>query len=212
MPSKIDRQGQIETTISQDLEETDAKASSKSPAFDPAALRLPQNYAQMVGVQKRITTIRVQKPGKQDFVRVHSDPAYCLQTMLLEFKDENESFLVAPPLWGDLIGELIPKILYLTVNRQKVYRLWPIRLPDEEGRLDDWNRSALEAAEIARERWIRVTSNRALGAYEIYVAQSDLGDPTWPELTFEEVLQIAFKDRYIADLDHPAIRRLRGYA
>jgi hypothetical protein len=110
----------------------------------------------------------------------------------------------------DLPGELIPKVLYLAINRQKVVFLWPTRLPDEEGKLDDWNRSALEAAEIAKDRWIRVVANRSLGAYEVFEATGDLPDPEWPELTFGEILKIAFKDRYIDDLNHPALRRLRG--
>jgi hypothetical protein len=101
-------------------------------------------------------------------------------------------------------------VLYLALNRQKVMSLWPIRLPDEEGKLDDWNRSALEAAEIAQDRWIRVVANRSLGAYEVLEATGDLPDPEWPELSFAELLKIAFKDRYIDDPTHPALRRLRG--
>ena len=102
------------------------------------------------------------------------------------------------------------KVLYLTVTRQGVLRLWTIRMPDEEGKLDDWNRSALEAAEIAKGRRIRVKSNRSLGAYEVHEAQGDLPDPEWPGLTLQQILEIAFKGRLIESWDHPALRRLRG--
>lgn len=100
--------------------------------------------------------------------------------------------------------------MYLTVNRQGVPRLWPIRLPDEEGKLDDWNFSALQAAEIAKERWIRVSSNRGAGMYETFEATRELSEPDWPDLTFNEVLEIAFRGRYIKDWDHPALAKLRG--
>ena len=43
--------------------------------FDPAALRLDQNFADSAGVQKLIVTVPVRKPHKQDFIRVHPDPA-----------------------------------------------------------------------------------------------------------------------------------------
>ena len=43
--------------------------------FDPAALRLDQSYADTVGVKKLLTTVPVRKPNRQDFVRVHADPA-----------------------------------------------------------------------------------------------------------------------------------------
>jgi hypothetical protein len=50
----------------------------------------------------------------------------------------------------------------------------------------------------------------SLGAYDIYDAGSELTDPEWPELEFQKILEIAFKDRFITSMDHPAVRRLRG--
>ena len=44
--------------------------------FDPAALRLDQSFADTVGVKKHLMTVPVRKPNRQDFVRVHPDPAY----------------------------------------------------------------------------------------------------------------------------------------
>jgi hypothetical protein len=187
-----------------------ADSAGPSDPFDPSRLRLSQNFTATVGVKKRLTTVPVRKPSKQDFIRVHRDSTYRLETAVLELKDEGETYLVDPNLWPELAGELIPKVLYLASNRQKVVFLWPIRLPDDEGKLDDWNRSALEAAEIAQGRWTRVVANRSLGAYEVFEATGDLPDPEWPELTFAEILKIAFKDRFIEDLNHPALRRLRG--
>ena len=51
-----------------------------------------------------------------------------------------------------------------------------------------------------------------LGAYEIFEAQSIMADPQWPELSFQELLRIAFRDRLIDRVDHPVVRRLRGLA
>jgi hypothetical protein len=187
-----------------------SQPDGKKDPFDPSSLRLTQNFSTAGAVKKRITVIQVRKPGRQEFIRVHPDPDYCVQTALLEFKDEGEVYLVAPALWPDLPGELIPKVLYLTMNRQGVIRLWPIRLPDEEGKLDDWNHSALEAAEIAKKSWVRVSSNRPAGMYETFESTADLDDPEWPDLSFKEILEIAFRGKYIDDWNHPALRRLRG--
>jgi hypothetical protein len=49
-----------------------------------------------------------------------------------------------------------------------------------------------------------------LGAYEMFAAESTIQEPMWPDLPFQELLRIAFKDRYIGSLDHPIIKRLRG--
>lgn len=184
--------------------------SPRVSLFDPARLRFSQQFQAGTGVKKRLTLVQVRKPNKQDFVRVHPAPEFRLETAVLEFKEEGETYLVDPGLWQDLPGELVPKILYLSVTRQNVIRLWPIRLPDDEGKLDDWNQSALAAAEIAKTRWVRVSANRALGAYETFEAMGDLPDPEWPDISFQNILEIAFKGKYIEDWDHPALRRLRG--
>lgn len=173
-------------------------------------LRLSQNFTELVGVKKAILTIPVRKPGRQDFVRVHPDDSMCFQTAVLEVKEDRETYLVDKELWPELPGEIVPKILYVTMNRQGVLTLWPIRLPGDDGKLDEWNRSALKAAEMAKKAWIRVAANMSLGAYDVFEASGDLNDPEWPDMTLQEILEIAFKDNFIKSFDHPVVRRLRG--
>jgi hypothetical protein len=45
-----------------------------------------------------------------------------------------------------------------------------VRLPGPDGKIDDWSKSSLEAAQIAMKNWVRVQSNRSLGAYEVFRA------------------------------------------
>jgi hypothetical protein len=62
--------------------------------FDPASLRLDQTFTDGTAVKKLITTIPVRKPSRQDFVRVHSDPAYRLSpAAIIELKDDREVYL-----------------------------------------------------------------------------------------------------------------------
>ena len=199
-----------DTTSVGDIQNSTATAIEPGNPFDPANLRLSQNFAEKIGVKKVLNNVPVRKPGRQDFFRVHPGADYRIETAVVELKEESETYLVAPELRSEIPSELIPKILFTTINRQGVLTLWPVRLPGEDGRLDDWNASALEAAEMAQERWIRVAANMSLGGYEIYEATGNLPDPEWPELTFAEILKIAFRGRYIENLDHPVIRRLRG--
>ena len=190
--------------------ETSNSICLTSNPFDPSNLRLSQNFAESIGVKKLVTTIPVRKPGKQDFVRVHSDPDFRMETAILELKEERESYLVASNLRAELEGEFTPKILFTAINRQKVLFLWSIRLPAEDGRHDQWNASALEAASMAQKDWIRISSNMDLGAYDIFQSKGVLAEPEWPDIDFTKILEIAFKDRYIDDIDHPVLRRLRG--
>jgi len=191
--------------------ETENKAGeSNHSGFQIKDLKLTQDFNALTGVKKRITLVQVRKPGPKEYVRVHPDPNYCLSTAVLEFKEMGETYLVVKHLWDSLPNELIPKILYLTINRQKVVRIWPIRLPNEEGKLDDWNLSAHEAVGLAKTSWVRVASNRGAGMYETFEAGGNLGDPEWPDMTFQEILDIAFKGRFIDNWDHPALKQLRG--
>ena len=182
----------------------------KTGKIDLEKLKLTQNFAANVGVKKALTMVPVRKPNRQEFVRVNPDQEFHFSTGVLELKEERETYLVAPDLWSELPGEIIPKILLTTINKQGVLTIWPIRLPGEDGRIDNWNNSAMEAAHMAQSKWVRVAANMSLGGYETYVATGDLPEPEWPDKSMQEIMDIAFKDRYISSTDHPVIKRLRG--
>jgi hypothetical protein len=182
----------------------------RTDPFDLDRLRLPQDFAANLGVKKALLTVPVRKPNRQDFFRVHPGEDWRLETVILELKEERETYLVDRDLWGELPGELILKILYTVINRQGVLMLWPISLPGEDGRLNEWHRSALEAAGMAQKQWVRIAANMALGAYEVFQAAADIPEPEWPDTTLQEILRVAFKDRFIRSSDHPVVRRLRG--
>ncbi len=180
--------------------------------FDPTRLRLSPDYAASLGVKRVLTTIPVRKPSKESFVRTHPDESYRLSTYVLELKEDQEMYLVSRDLWDELSSEatVSPRLLITTVNRAGIATLWPIRLPGPDGKLDSWSRSAMEAADIARTRWVRVSASMSLGAYEVSVATASLVEPVWPDLSLGQILAIAFRDKVIDSLDHPVLRRLRG--
>ena len=179
--------------------------------FNPAALRLDQSYADTVGVKKLLTTVPVRKPNRQEFVRVHPDPRYRLTpAATIEVKEDREVYLVTPNMAQVLPGEFATVTLFTTINRQGTLHLWPVKLPNPDGRQNEWHRSAAEAAERAMKRWVRVTASMSLGAYEIFEASGDLPEPVWPDIPFEEILKIAFRDRIVDRADHPLVQRLQG--
>jgi hypothetical protein len=178
--------------------------------FDPANLRLDQSFVETSGVKKLLTTVPVRKPNGQDFVRVHPDQAYRLTSAIIELKDDREVYLVLPHIAHELPGECSSVVLHTGINRQGVVFLWPVKLPTPDGRINEWHRSAAEAAERAMTAWLRVKADMALGAYAMFEASSTIPDPIWPTHSFKDLLTIAFRDRLVAGPDHPVIRRLRG--
>jgi hypothetical protein len=190
-----------------------ASASTGVPnPFDPARLRLSQDFAVGLGVKKALLTIPVRKPAKEWWVQVCPDEAYRMQTYVVDLKEDREMYLVERSLWPELAGEgtFGPRALFTAINRQGVLFLWPIRLPGPDGKLDEWNASALEAARRASGSWVRVVANMGLGAYDVYETQAQWPEPQWPTEPFSDLLRVAFKNRYIDRLDHAILKQLRG--
>jgi hypothetical protein len=189
------------------------EGTQPSNIWSPEALRIDQSFLNVGAAKKLLTTVPVRKPNKQDFVRVNPDPDYRLPVGLIELKENGEMFLVVRAISQELSeSEFFLATLYLTINRQKVLSVWPVKLPAADGRSNDWHTSAAAAAERAMCTWIRLAANRSLGAYEISEAIADYGEPEWPNMAFMEILKIAFKNRLIDSSDHAVIQQLRGLA
>ena len=64
---------------------------------------------------------------------------------------------------------------------------------------------------MAETSWLRLMPNQTLGCYEPMVAQGEIFEPTWPNYTLEEILEIAFGSTHqISDRKHPAVLKLWG--
>lgn len=180
--------------------------------FDVAALRLTQDFEAEVGVERALVRVPVRKPHRQEFVRTHPHESYRLDTALVELHEDREHYLVAPTLRAELFSEIIPVRLYTAITRQGTVFLWPCKLPSLDGRRNGWHETALTAAALAMERWVRVAADLGLGGYQVFKAAADLPEPTWPDHSFQELLRVAFKERLIDRADHPVLCRLRGEA
>jgi hypothetical protein len=178
--------------------------------FDLAKLCVSQDFLETTNVKKLLTTVPIRKPGPQDFVRVHPSPQYREILALLELKEDREVYIVNLATVPELQTECFIATLFTAISRTGVLFMWPVRVPAADGRTNDWHVSAATAAQHAMTRWVRVRANMSLRAYEIFEAESSIPDPLWPELSFEAIYRIAFKDRLVASADHPVIKRLRG--
>src|SRR5271165_3853517 len=97
--------------------------------FDLDSLCLSQNFIEMAGVKKLLTTVPVRKPNQQDFVRVHPSPDYRRNLLCIDLKDDRETFVVRPEIAPSLVGETVMKTVYTAINRQGVVFLWPVPIP-----------------------------------------------------------------------------------
>jgi hypothetical protein len=190
--------------------EPPAAESAVPDPFDLKSLCLSQDFAETVGVKKLLRTVPARRPSPQDFVRVHPSPDYRRNLLWIDLKDDRECYVVRPEIAGELVGETVLKSVFTAITRQGVVFLWPVTIPPPDGKSNEWWRSAREAAELAMDRWIRVRADTNLGAYQMHEAEGRITEPTWPELSFQELLRISFRDRMIDRVDHPVVQRLRG--
>jgi hypothetical protein len=93
---------------------------------------------------------------------------------------DRDYYLVTPQVAAELQGEFGLNTIYTAINRQGTLFLWPVRLPDPDGRQLDWHRSAHEAADLATKQWVRLSANKNLGAYDIRIATAKMPEPEWP--------------------------------
>lgn len=178
--------------------------------LDLGSLRLTQNFGEVAGIKKLLTTVPCRKPSSQTFIRVHPDASWRMPAAILQLKDDGECYLVTPDLYPELAQEVRPKMLYAAITRDGNPFIWPINMPAEDGRLDTWSTSAHLAAELAGERWIRLVANRTVGAYDVIEATNLSDAPAWPDLSFEKLITLSFRDKVITSIDHVVVRRLRG--
>ena len=97
-----------------------AETTTATPdPFDPAALRInPDTAAGAIGVKRKLLSVKCGKPNKQEFVRVHPDESFRIDTAIVVDKaNHGESYLVAPALWTELPDFITLVRLCLAVNR-----------------------------------------------------------------------------------------------
>lgn len=189
--------------------------SSQEPTEQPTSpfahlerLRVSQDFEAGLQVQERIVTVPTRKPNRQEFFFCH--PAFLLDTYVLELKDRNEFYILDRALWAQWGHECTRRKLVPFTTRRGGLFIWPLREVGSDGRTDRWLQSGLDAYEISKGAWVRLQADMVLGSYRVLVAQSAGDAPTWPDLTFEQMLEIAFRDHFISDPSHPVLVELKG--
>jgi hypothetical protein len=177
--------------------------------FAAEALRVTPDF-EAVAVKPLIVNMPVRRPKPQEFHRTH--PNHTLEAAVIHLDEEGETYVVTRDMVGVLADELKFVRLHLTIARGGALFFWPVPLPGANGRRNSWHETAHEAARQAVSKWLRVRANRSSGAYDVEEAAAEIPEPTWPDKSMDELLALAFKDRLIASIDHPVVRRLKGQA
>ena len=180
--------------------------------FSMSELALTQDFDTAIGLETRVHTVPVKKPSKLTYVRVHPSPEYRMAIAIL-IDEIGEMYAVHPRVLASVADEAKPMMLYTAVDEVGNAFLLPVGLPGSDGRTNPWWQSGHAAAAHAQTEWVRIVSDKLAGYYKTKPTKAEKGEPKWPEMSFEELLNMAFNDgRLIDSLDHPVIRKLNGEA
>ena len=197
------------------VQDTEKPAPDIYDPFAPENLKLSQEFLDRTMTTALLTTIPVEKPGDQEFIRVHPDVAYRHVAALITHQDERGARYLIHPTFLPQIGNIKFHLeqLYLYTTRQGKLAFWPIKLP-KDNRENTWLESAVAAAEAAMKAWVCIASNQQSQMYITSKAMGEFPDPDWPANTqgksVYQLLAIAFKERLILNETHPVIQKLRG--
>ncbi|MGO9338022.1 MAG: hypothetical protein ACLPY1_10995 [Terracidiphilus sp.] len=158
--------------------------------------------------------ITVGRPDAESFFRVSPNPNHTMTTTLLVGPLEDgygkAYFLLAPAMakWAKAqvsLKKFVKQVkLYLTVNGDAEYGLWPVR-----NSLDAWAVSENQVALTAMTNWVRIYASG-----KVFKAQMAVGDdraPEFPSQSLRELLRLAFGDAFlITSQEHPVVKKLLG--
>jgi hypothetical protein len=184
--------------------------ATKKPLLDPEKYRKAKApEAEEPFSDGAQTTIPVRKPGSRNFFRVHPDEGYRLYNVPVVEDDKHEWYILATELEvpEDLERFIAHVNLITCLNHKGTLFLWPYK-----NSTNDWSKSASCIVRQAVDEWVRLQADMDANGYRVEKAPAELRqiNPTWPDMTFEEVLNAAFEDKCIDSLEHPVIRSLRG--
>lgn len=203
---------------------TDPHAGSHKPsqrssngvgAADPFDLDALRNVATEDFSAERVTLVIPVRRPKKDFIRVCPDEVFQVDAFLLEHEEgfDRVPYWVSPTMVEHLAeGDRKRTRLLLSVTKMGALFFWPIKLPEagSAGGGRRWAETALQAAELGKEKWIRVAADKNAGGYEVFIASGNFPEPKWPDEPLKVLLEKAFKDRFIDSPDHSVLRELRG--
>ncbi|OYT27979.1 hypothetical protein B6U98_05845 [Thermoplasmatales archaeon ex4572_165] len=159
-------------------------------------------------LHRPISTIPVKKPNSQQFFRIH--PTMEILVNVIEWKDEGTFYLIDYIMAQTLVEQTKRVILHVGIFLNGNPFLFPVPQPDERGNWNSWHKSRSRVVVEAKENWVRIQSDKSIGGYQVILAEGNIVDPKWPDLTIEQYLSTAFTDAIINDENHSIVKQLRG--
>tara|TARA_R100000781_G_scaffold114463_1_gene85337 strand:+ start:1575 stop:2234 length:660 start_codon:yes stop_codon:yes gene_type:complete len=182
------------------------------------------NYNAVLGEEGKIGgSIKVEKPDKKTWFKIHPDPDFSQNLYIAEAASgdgfKTKSYIVQgkdDATHQELLRELDDVRyccchLYATSTHQ--FKIWARKQWDGQDEEAEYHASARKAAEDAKLGFVKM--KWAGGQYNWRSPRDPnrFHEPVWPtDQTMLEILNIAFRENIIADMEHPVVMEADGRA
>lgn len=177
--------------------------------LDPEAMRMVMPTIDTSAPE--LLTLNVGRPSDEEFIRVHPDAEYSMLNNVMVFG--RTTYIVSPAMVPECGARVRQAVLITYFGQYSGPGIWPVNRPRGTGDSfgSSWAVSAMELAKRAREGWVRLESNQVASRYDCIAARDDMGEPAWPDLSYRDLLKLAFGNGGVIDhRDHPTLKALRG--
>ena len=178
---------------------------------DPAAaasFAIDQSHMEeFANAEAKSLDVKFGKPPKGIFYTVPKEETKPWKNRAFYFLLEMEgrdSYIVAPDVAKQKTDEDVirPVLIVRYVTMAGEEGLWPLKLDQPDARSNRWNTSALRALEEAEKGWVRLISAKTHYHFQPSKKTLEQMPPKFSDRSFQDLINIAFKDRTIASLDH----------
>ena len=157
---------------------------------------------------KRLGSIDVRKPKKSEWFRAHPTKVVA-EISVLRRESTGDFYAIAPELVSELSEEIRDAYLAACISDEGALFLWPILKPKSDGSGIQLYENDLADLSLSRAQWVRRQWIHGSKSYKVDTADTEKV-PEWPESNIVDWIERGFKGRFIDDLEHPQVRRLRG--
>jgi hypothetical protein len=155
-------------------------------------LRVPVNFCRQYG-----SLPEIRNPKGTEIIRLHPD--WHFDGLPMVRPSTASYYVVDTPLYNHLIGRMVVCDLHAAITAEGVVFLWPVSKDIA---------TANTAAAAAVREWVTVAWNQGSKAYKVEEATTKPADPTWPFESFDALIEVALKDRILADAEDPVVKAL----
>ena len=192
-------------------QETKAEPTTVGNLEAAASLAIDQSHMEeFASAEEKSSIVESRRPPKGLYFTVRAEKTKPWKDRKFYFMlqiEGRDSYLVAPDIANQKKDEDVirPVLIVRYVTMAGEEGLWPLKLDQPDARSNRWNKSALDILELAASgKWVRIISAKIQNHYRYSVSPRTFKEmpPKFSDRSFDDLINIAFKDRIILSLEH----------